>query len=214
LDVVLDNLDLWGRGLRTTVSLALWSWALAFVVGVFVAAFRVSPIPPLRVAGTTYVELVRNCPLTVLFVLFFFGLPEAGIIYGRFTSAVIVLGVYTSAFVAEVVRAGINTVAVGQAEAARSVGLTFTQILGHVVLPQALRSVVAPLGNVFIALVKNTSIAYTISVVELTGTAQRLAISTAEFFPAFLAAAVAYLLLTLPSGWIIGALERKLAIRR
>ena len=179
-----------------------------------VAACRVSPVPPLRAAGAAYVELIRNCPLTVLFVLFFFGLPEAGIIQPRFASAVIVLGVYTSAFVAEVVRSGVNTVAVGQAEAARAIGLTFPQVLGHVVLPQALRSVVAPLGNVFIALVKNTSIAYTISVVELTGTAQRLAIRNAEFFPAFLAAAIAYLVLTLPSGWVIGAIERRLAIRR
>ena len=173
-----------------------------------------SPIPPLRWAATAYTELVRNCPLTVLFVLFFFGLPEAGVIYPRYTSAVIVLGVYTSAFVAEVVRAGINTVAVGQAEAARSVGLTFSQVLGHVVLPQALRSVVAPLGNVFIALVKNTSIAFTISVVELTGTAQRLAIRHSEFFPVFLAAALVYLSITLPSGWVLGWLERKLAVRR
>lgn len=159
-------------------------------------------------------ELARNCPLTVLFVLFFFGLPEAGIIYPRFTSAVIVLGVYTSAFVAEVVRAGFNTVGAGQAEAARSIGLTFGQVLRLVVLPQALRAVVAPLGNVFIALVKNTSIAYTISVVELTGTAQRLAIATAEFFPAFLAAATVYLAITLPAGWLLGAVERRVSVRR
>jgi glutamate transport system permease protein len=171
-------------------------------------------VPPLRVAGSIYVELVRNCPLTVLFVLFFFGLPNAGVIYPRFTSAVIVLGIYTSAFVAEVVRAGINTVAVGQAEAARSIGLTFTQVLGHVVLPQALRSTVAPLGNVFIALTKNTSIAYTISVVELTGTFQRIGIATAEFFPAAIAVATIYLAITLPSGWVLGAIERRVAVRR
>ena len=200
--------------MRTTVSLTLWAWLLAFAIGVTVAAFRVSPVPPLRWAGTVYVELVRNCPLTVLFVLFFFGLPEAGLVYPRFASAVIVLGVYTGAFVAEVIRAGINTVARGQAEAARSLGLTFPQVLGSVIMPQALRSVVAPLGNVFIALVKNTSIAYTISVVELTGTAQRLAVESAEFFPAFLGAAVGYLLLTLPSGWAVGAIERRVAVRR
>jgi glutamate transport system permease protein len=184
------------------------------VVGVLVAACRVSPVPPLRAAGTVYVELVRNCPLTVLFVLFFFGLPNAGIIYPRFASAVIVLGVYTSAFVAEVVRSGINTVASGQAEAARALGLTFTQMLGSIVLPQALRTVVAPLGNVFIALVKNSSIAYTISVIELTGTAQRIAVATADFFPAFMAAAVIYLAITLPSGWVIGRIEQRVAVRR
>ena len=183
-------------------------------MGVLVAACRVSPVTPLRVAASTYVELVRNCPLTVLFVLFFFGLPNAGIVYPRFASAVIVLGVYTSAFVAEAVRAGINTVAVGQVEAARALGLTFPQVLGLVVLPQALRSVVAPIGNVLIALVKNTSIAYTISVVELTGTFQRIGIREAELFPALIAVATIYLAITLPSGWVIGWLERRLAVRR
>lgn len=178
------------------------------------AVWRISPVPPLRFAGATYVEVVRNCPLTVLFVLFFFGLPEAGIIYPRFTSAVIVLGLYTSAFVAEVVRAGVNTVASGQAEAARSIGLTFPQVLRHVVLPQALRSVVSPLGSLFVALIRNSSIAYTISVVELTGTAQKLAIANADFFPAFLAAATIYLAMTLPSGWAIGRIERRVAIHR
>jgi glutamate transport system permease protein len=181
---------------------------------VVVGACRVSPVPPLRAAGTVYVELVRNCPLTVLFVLFFFGLPNAGIIYPRFASAVIVLGVYTSSFVAEVVRSGINTVAAGQAEAARALGLTFTQVLGTVVLPQAVRTVVAPLGNVFIALVKNTSIAYTISVVELTGTAQRISVATTEFFAAFMVAALIYLAITLPAGWALGRIEHRVAVRR
>ena len=187
---------------------------MAFVVGVLVAACRVGPVPPLRWAATAYTEGVRNCPLTVLFVLFWFGLPEVGVDYPRFASAVIVLGVYTSAFVAEVIRSGVNTVGTGQAEAARAIGLTYTQVLGHVVLPQALRSVVAPMGNVFIALIKNSSIAYTISVVELTGTAQRVAIQSAEFFPAFLGAAVGYLVLTLPSGWALGWIERRVAVRR
>ncbi len=184
------------------------------MLGLVVASCRVSPVPPLRWAGATYVELVRNCPLTVLFFLFWFGLPNVGVQFPRFPSAVIVLALYTSAFVAEAVRAGINTVAPGQAEAARSLGLTFTQVLGQVVLPQALRAVVAPLGNVFIALIKNSSIAYTISVVELTGQAQTLAIRNAAAIPVFTGAAIAYLLLTLPSGFAVGWLERKVAIRR
>ena len=150
----------------------------------------------------------------MLFVLFWFGLPDAGIDYPRFASAVMVLAIYTSAFVAEVVRAGVNTVSAGQGEAARAIGLTFPQILRHVVMPQALRSVVAPLGNLFIALTKNSSLAYTISVVELTGTAQRVAIANAEFFAPFFGAALAYLALTFPSAWAIGAIERRVAVRR
>lgn len=207
-------MDLFVDGIKTTVSLTLLGWLGAFAIGIVVASFRVSPVPPLRWFGATYVELVRNCPLTVLFFLFWFGLPNAGVQFPRFPSAVIVLAIYTGAFVTEAIRAGINTVALGQAEAARSLGLTFTQVLGQVVLPQALRSVVAPLGNVFIALIKNSSIAYTISIVELTGQAQTLAVRSAEVIPVFTAAAVAYLILTLPSGFAIGYLERRLAVKR
>lgn len=190
------------------------SWAGAFLIGVIVAAFRVGPVAPLRAVGTAYVEFVRNCPLTVLFVFFVFALPDVGITYPFYTTAVIVLALYTGTYVAETVRAGINAVATGQAEAARSLGLTFSQVLGVVVLPQALRTVVAPLGSLFIALTKNTSVAFTISVVELTGTAYRVGNSTADYTAAFLAAAVGYLLLTLPTSYLIGVVERRVAVKR
>jgi glutamate transport system permease protein len=214
VDVVVNNLDVFAKGMRTTVSLTLLSFAVAFVIGIVVAAFRVSPIPPLRIAGAFYVETVRNTPLTVLFVLFFFGLTKVGIKYGAFTTAIIVLGGYTGAFVAETVRAGINSVSRGQAEAARALGLTFPQVLRIVVLPQALRTVVAPLGGLFIALIKNSSIAALISVKELVFRTDALANDTARVIPIFLGAAVAYLLLSIPSGLVIGALERRVAIRR
>ena len=152
--------------MRTTVVLTLASFALAMVVGTTVAAFRVSPVPPLRAAGALWVQLLRNTPLTVLLLLFVFGLTKVGLQYSFEVSAIIVFGAYTSAFVAETVRSGINSVSRGQAEAARAVGLTFPQVLGIVVLPQAFRTVVAPLGNIFIALTKNTSIAAIISVLD------------------------------------------------
>jgi glutamate transport system permease protein len=214
VDIVFDNLDVFAEGMRTTVSLTLLSYAVAFVIGIVVAACRVSPIPPLRVAGAFYVETVRNTPLTVLFVLFFFGLPKVGIIYEPFPTAIIVLGGYTGAFVAETIRSGINTVAVGQAEAARSLGLTFPQVLFLVILPQALRTVVAPLGSLFIALIKNSSIALVIAVEELVFLTDSLANETAQPIPIYLGAAAAYLLLTVPSGVVIGVIERRVAIKR
>lgn len=200
--------------MRTTVVLTLASFALAMVVGTTVAAFRVSPVPPLRAAGALWVQLLRNTPLTVLLLLFVFGFTKVGLQYSFEVSAIIVFGAYTSAFVAETVRAGINSVSRGQAEAARAVGLTFPQVLGIVVLPQAFRTVVAPLGNIFIALTKNTSIAAIISVLDLTEVADRLNNATARPIPVFLGAAAAYLVLTLPSGFAFGWLERKVAIRR
>ena len=214
MDVVVDNLDRIAAGMGTTVSLTVLSWLGAFVIGIAVASFRVGPIPPLRGVGAVYVEVVRNCPLTVLIVVFYFGFPSIGITAPRFTSAVIVLSLYTGAFVAETVRAGVNTVGAGQVEAARSLGLSFPQVLGLVVLPQALRSVVGPLGSLFSALIRNTSIAYFISVVELTGTAHQLSVATSQFLPVFLAVALAYLSLTLPTGLLVGVIERRTAIKR
>ncbi len=214
MGVVLDHLDQFRHGIVITIELTLLSYALAFLIGLVVAGFRVSPVGPLRAAGTAYVETVRNVPLAVHFVLFFFALPKIGIIFSPFRSAVIVLAYYHGSFATETIRAGINTVPIGQAEAARSLGFTFPGTLMRVVLPQAVRSVVAPLGSLFIALTKNTSVAFLISVTELTGTADKLATDTARPIPAFLGAAAGYLLLTLFASLVLGALERRLAVKR
>lgn len=214
MDVVLDNLDVFVRGMRTTVSLTLISFAVALVIGVVVAACRVSPVPPLRSVGALYVETIQNTPLTVLFVLFYFGLTKVGIQYDKFTTAVIVLGGYTGAYVGEMVRSGVNAVGRGQAEAARSLGLTFPQVLGVVVLPQAMRTIVAPLGGLFIALIKNSSIASIIAVEDLLYEVDQLSNATAQQIPVYLGAAAAYLVLTVPSGLVIDRVDRWAAVRR
>lgn len=200
--------------MRTTIVLTGLAFALAMTVGTVVAAFRVGPVPPLRGAGTFWVEAWRNTPLILLFFLFFFGLPKVGFLFSAFTTAVLVLGFYTSAFIAETVRAGINAVSRGQAEAARAIGLTFPQTLRIVVLPQAFRTVVAPLGSILIALTKNSSVASVISVLELTEVADRLNTATAQPVAVFLGAGVAYFVLTFPTGLAAGWLERRVAIRR
>lgn len=185
------------------------------MAGTIVAAFRVSPIPPLRWAGALWVEVVRNTPLAVQMVLFYFGFTKIGIRYSAFASGVLVLGVYTSAFVAETIRSGINTVSGGQAEAARAIGLTFPQALRIVILPQAFRSVVPPIGNIFIALIKNSSIAGAfVSVQDEFRVAQVLVNETAQPIPVFLGAAAGYLLLTIPSGRLFAHLERRAAFGR
>lgn len=214
MSVVFDNLGLYAEGIRTTVVLTLASFAVAMVVGTAVAAARVSPVPPLRAAGAMWVEVIRNTPLAVQFVIFFFGFTKLGIRYPAFTSSIIVLGAYTSAFVAETLRSGINSVAVGQAEAGRAIGLRFSQLFGVVVLPQAFRTVAAPLGSVFIALTKNSSLASLISVLELTNVAGRLTTATARPVAVYIGAAIGYMILTLPSGWAVGFIERKVAIHR
>lgn len=214
MHVLVDNAGAFGAGLRLTVLLTLASFAGALAIGVVVAACRVSPVAPLRAAGTVYVETFRNIPMLVLLFLFFFGFTKLGIQYPPFPSAVLVISVYTGAFVAEAVRSGVNTVARGQAEAARALGLTFGQSLRLVVLPQALRAVVAPIGNLFIALIKNTTLASTISVMELGYVTDRLINQTAQPVAVLIGSAVAYLALALSAGAAFGALERKVAIKR
>lgn len=214
MSVVLDNLDVFRAGAWMTTKLTFASFAVALVLGLVLAACRVSPVPPLRAAATFFVITVRNTPLTVLFVLFFFGLTKVGILYSGFVTAVIVLGGYTGCFVGETIRSGINAVSRGQAEAARALGLTFPQTLGLIVLPQALRTVVAPVGSLFIALVKNSSIASVIAVPELVYRTNILANDTAENVPVFLGAVITYLALTTPAGFAIAALERRVAVKR
>ncbi len=214
MDIVLDNLGGYGDAMVVTVELTLLSFAAAFLIGVLIAAFRVSPVPPLRIFATFWVETFRNTPVVVLMSLFFFGLTKVGVRYSPFVSAVIVLSVYTSTFVAETVRSGINSVAKGQAEAGRAIGLTFPQVLGLVVMPQALRTVVAPLASVFIALIKNSAIAGAFGVLDILGLAQGLNNEHPQPVAILAGAAVAYLMLALPAGWGLAVLERRVAIKR
>jgi glutamate transport system permease protein len=176
---------------------------------------RVSPVPPLRGLSTFYVETLRNTPLTVVFFFVIFGLPQIDFIVGFFPGAVIAVGLYTAAFVCEALRSGINTVPPGQAEASRALGLTFGQSLRDIVLPQAFRTAIPPLGNVLIAMVKNTSIAAGFAVTELTASMQRLSNANADqLLLVLLSVVVGYMIITVPSAWAVNRLERKVAFLR
>jgi glutamate transport system permease protein len=213
VDVVFDNLDVFVDGFRTTVSLTLLSAVGALLLGTLIAAMRVSPVPPLRWAGAAYVQLVRNTPLTVVFFLVVFGLPEVDVRLPFFRLAVLAVSLYTAAFVAEAVRSGINSVATGQAEASRSIGMTFGQTLRLVVLPQAFANIVPPLASVFIAMLKNTSIASAFFVFEGIQAMNQLIQSFGNaVIPILVAAAAGYLLLALLSSFLFGLLERAVRI--
>lgn len=167
MGVIFDHLDLWAEALRNTLLLFFAGGGIALVLGLIVGAMRVSPVPIARGFGTVYVNLIRNTPLTLVFFAFAFGYPQLLPSPGYTVLAIWALGIYTATYVAEVVRAGVNTVPVGQAEAARAIGLTFGQVMTLVILPQAVRSVVPPMMSVFIALLKNTTVAAGFSVLEL-----------------------------------------------
>jgi glutamate transport system permease protein len=212
---LIDNFSLLWDAFLTTLSLSLLAGVLALVLGTLLAAARVSPIPPLRGLATFYVEIVRNTPLTVVFFFLIFGLPQIDFILGFFPGAVLSLGLYTAAFVCEAVRSGINAVSAGQAEASRAIGLTFGQSLREVVLPQAFRTVIPPLGNVFIAMVKNSSIAAGFAVSELSSLLPRLVnADAAQLTAVLLGVVVAYMLITVPLAFGVNRLERRVAILR
>ncbi|MFJ9695316.1 amino acid ABC transporter permease [Kitasatospora sp. NPDC101183] len=209
-----DNWSTYWDGFLGTLSLFAVSGVLSLVLGVLIAGFRVSPVRPLRLFGTVWVTILRNTPLTLLFFIVVLGLPRFDITLPFYTFAVLALGCYTSAFVCEAMRAGINTVPAGQGEAARSLGMNFGQTMGLVVLPQAYRSVVAPIGSVMIALAKNTAIAGSFSVVELLGTYRTINELGYSIVWTFVWIAVGYLIITLAVSAVFNLLERRVAVSR
>ena len=216
MDAVTENLDLYWSGLLRSLGICLWGLVGSLVLGTLIASFRVSPIASLRAFGTAWVTVLRNCPLTVVLFFCAFGLPEIGVNAPYFWFGVGGLILYTSAFVCEAVRSGINSVSPGQAEAARAIGLTFTQSLGTVVLPQAFRTVVPPLGSVIIAMIKNSAIVGAFGVGGDLFSVQATLVSARglALIPILLGTAVGYLLLTIPAGIGLNVLERKLAVAR
>ncbi|HPY23892.1 MAG TPA: amino acid ABC transporter permease [Mycobacterium sp.] len=210
----------------TTVKLTVLSAIGALILGTLLAAARLSPVPMLNWLGTAYVNTVRNTPLTLIILFCSFGLAQTlgitladstsptSIADSNFRLAVLGLAVYTAAFVCETVRAGVNTVPVGQAEAARSLGLTFAQNLRIVLLPQAFRAVIIPLGSVLIALTKNTTIASAIGVAEAALLMKEMIENTAALLVIGGIFAFGFLLLTLPMGLVFGWLGKRLAVAR
>jgi glutamate transport system permease protein len=166
--VLQDNFDLILDGFLETLKLLVVSALGAMIIGTLVAAARVSPVSILRTVGATYVTLFRNTPLLVLLILTYFGLPQLDIRFSFFTMVTMAMALYTAAFVAEVLRSGVNSIPVGQAEAARAIGLPFGKTMTKVILPLSMRAVVPPMANVFIALTKNTSLASSFGVLEAT----------------------------------------------
>ncbi|RJQ75176.1 amino acid ABC transporter permease [Pseudonocardiaceae bacterium YIM PH 21723] len=214
MEILIEHLGDFGDGLLLTVELAALALVGALVIGVLVAALRVSPVPVLRAAGTAYVQILQNVPLLVWLVLAVFALPDIGVLADLFTTSAVVLALYQGAYMAEAVRSGINAVPVGQGEAARALGLTFSQSLLNVVLPQALRTVVQPLGTLAIMTIMNTAMAAAVGVVELTATANRVNLAEAQPIWIFVSAGLLYMALSVVVGLVTGATERKAAILR
>jgi glutamate transport system permease protein len=210
----------------TTIQLTVFSAIGALILGTALAAMRLSPVPMLNWLGTTYVNILRNTPLTLIILFCSFGLSQtlgitlvdakstSSIEDSNFRLAVLGLTVYTASFVCETIRSGVNTVPLGQAEAARSLGFSFGQNLRIILLPQAFRAVLIPLGSVLIALTKNTTIASAIGVAEAALLMKEMIENTAALITVGTIFAVGFIVLTLPLGLLFGRLGKRLAVAR
>lgn len=235
MDVLIENADVFAKGFLVTFQICLLAGIGALILGTLVASMRISPIPPLRWLGTAYVTVVRNTPLTVVFFFAAFGLPELGssaeflkipgldLIFSRlgtdlpyFRFALIALSLYTAAFVCEAIRSGVNAVSPGQSEAGRSLGLTFTQNLRLIVLPQAGKATTVPLGSVMIAMIKNSALAGVFGVTgDLFATSDQLtSASGLAAIPVFIGISIGYLIMTVPLGLLLDRIERRQAVMR
>lgn len=216
-----DNFDLMiaalGAGAWTTVWVTLTSFAIALIIGMILVVMHVSPALPARWAANAYTQLFRNVPLLAVLFIMFFGLPSIGIVADSWVWALLGLGMYTGAFVGETLRSGINSIPLGQAEAARSIGLTFSQSLGGVILPQAIRAVIPPLGSLLIALVKNSALVLAIGVAELTAQSRRLIEdneSRFDLWGVIIGVTVSYLLIAFVLSYLVRFVERRTAFVR
>jgi glutamate transport system permease protein len=216
VNVIVENLDLFVSGYWRSLQICLYGLLGSLVLGTIVATFRVSPLPSLRSVGTSWVTVFRNCPLTVVLFFCAFGLPEIGINGSYWAFGITGLVLYTSAFVCEAIRSGINSVPPGHAEAARSLGLTFAQSLRKIIIPQAVRTVVPPLGSVVIGMFKNSAIVGAFGVGgDLFSLSDRL--TSAQGYaalPVLVGVLLGYLAITLPAGAMLSVVERKVAIAR
>jgi glutamate transport system permease protein len=232
MNVLVDRFDVFASGFWLTLQICILSGIGALLIGTVVAVLRISPVPPLRAVGTAYVTVFRNVPLTVVLFFAAFGLPALGsnarflavpgldAVFTRlgtdlpyFRFAVLGLSLYTGAFVCEALRSGVNAVAAGQAEAARAIGLTFTQNLRYVILPQAWKAAVVPLGSVIIAMIKNSALAGFFGVVgDLSQTADSLVSAEGlPLIPVFVGISIGYLIMTVPLGILLDRIERRAA---
>ena len=210
-----------------TIKLTLVAAVGSLVLGTLVAVLRMLPVPMLRFLGTSYINIFRNTPLTLIILSCNLVLwAKLGVeladskspdffTTNNFRLAVLGLTVYHAAYVCEALRSGVNTIPLGQAEAARSIGLTFSQSLREVILPQAFRGAIVPLGNALIALTKNTTVAVVIGVMEMAAMLAKVTEDDPGLLnQAFFASALAFVALTLPTGLLVGYLGKKLAVKR
>lgn len=209
--ILTNYIDFFLQGFLNTIKVSLVGLVCSFIIGVVIAVMRIAPLRPLNFLGACYVEFIRNIPLIMIVFFFYHGLSAFKINLSGFAAGTIGLTIYTAAFIAEAVRAGIQSVDKGQMEAARSSGLTYNQTMRYIILPQAVKIVIPPIGNQFINLVKNSSILGVVAGMELMYFADYIHEKTYVTFDTYIFVALFYLVLTIPLSLLVNYLERRLA---
>jgi His/Glu/Gln/Arg/opine family amino acid ABC transporter permease subunit len=199
------------RATVTTVELALLGVVAGIIIGTIIGLIRVNKTKVLYHLATIYVEVIRGTPMLVQLVLIFYGLPQIiGYRMEPFTAAFITFGLNSGAYTSEIVRGGVQSIDRGQMEAARSLGMSYFQAMWFIILPQAFRRILPPLGNEFIILLKDTALAATVTMQELMRTGQIQVARTGQPFPIYLMVALIYLAMTLPLSLVVRRLERRM----
>ncbi len=208
MDFLADILPYLLRGAVTTVQLTVVSMALALVAGLVLALMRLSRSRPFRLLSGAYIEIIRGTPLLVQLFIIYYGLPQYGIRLEAFAAGVIGLSMNYSAYLAEVYRAGILAIDKGQWEAGGSIGLSRAALLQYIIVPQAARIVLPPVGNYFISMLKDFALVSTISIIELMRAAQLRVAITFRAMDIYLVVALIYFLMSYPCSVLIRYLER------
>ncbi|GAB6987986.1 amino acid ABC transporter permease [Paenibacillus pini] len=209
--ILIDHKKEFLAGFLTTLEVSLLALVLSVILGIVLAVMKISPLKMLKGLATAYIEFIQNTPLLIQIFFFYFGLPAVGIQLNPFISGTIGLAVYSSAYIAEAIRAGIQAVSHGQVEAGRASGLTYLQTMQHIILPQAIKVVIPPLGNQFLNLVMGSAILGSISGKDLMYYGDIIASDTFVVFDVYIFVALFYLILTVPLSLFIHHLERKLS---
>ena len=213
-EVVAESLDVLLGGLGWTVALSLLSMAASLLLGLVVSFARLSPWGPLRGAATAYIDFLRGTPLLVQILWVYYSVPIlTGVVFSPFVSAAIALTLNLSAFVSEVYRAGIQSIARGQREAALALGMTPLQAMRRVILPQSIRRVLPPLGSIWVSLFKDTAIVSVIAVPELMYRGKALSIETYRPLEIYTAVALIYFIVTYPQARAVDWLFERARVR-
>ena len=210
MNLVVNSFPLLLVGAGVTIQITVLSTAIGFVIGLIVGVARISNLRLLRMLAEVYVEFFRGTPLLVQIFLFYFALP---VITGQridpFIAAISACGINSGAYVAEIFRAGIQSIDDGQMEAGRSLGMTWLQTMRYIIVPQAFKRVIPPLGNEFIAMLKDSSLVSVIGFEELTRRGQLIIAKTYGSFEIWMSVAVIYLVMTLTISRFVAYLERR-----